>query len=147
MQPRNDHKMWNPRKTLVLHNSRETLAQLLNRRIRHLCTTYKMQNVSTFYPKYAMYVWFPVIRTGWSKMINMVVWYAMWRCYGYCLQALCFLFAYKLILFLYGHYAKCTNQDSNCVYAGTILWHKGWYDDTKMIPIWYGMYAMEGTGH
>ena len=34
--------------------------------------------------------------------------------------------------FLYGHFAKCTNQDSNCVYAGTILWHKRWYDDTKM---------------
>ena len=32
--------MWNPRKTLVLHNSRETLARLLNRQIRHLCTTY-----------------------------------------------------------------------------------------------------------
>ena len=31
-------------------------------------------------------------------------------------------------------FAQCTNQDSNCVYAGTILWHKGWYD-TKMI--WY----------
>ena len=37
-------------------------------------------------------------------------------------------------LFLYGHYAKCTNQDSNWVYTGTILWHKGWYD-TNMI--WY----------
>ena len=36
--------------------------------------------------------------------------------------------------FWYGHYAKCTNQDSNCVYAGTILWHKRWYD-TKMV--WY----------
>ena len=43
VQPRNEHKMWNPRKTLVLHNSREILARLLNRRIRHLFTTYKMQ--------------------------------------------------------------------------------------------------------
>ena len=39
-----------------------------------------------------------------------------------------------LFFFLYGHFAKCTNQDSNCVYAGTILWHNGWCD-TKMI--WY----------
>ena len=57
---KDEHKMWNPWKTLVLHNSRETLARLLNRRIRHLCTTYKMQNGYTLYPKYAMYVWFPV---------------------------------------------------------------------------------------
>ena len=40
----------------------------------------------------------------------------------------------SLLFFWYGHYAKCTNQDSNCVYAGTILWHKRWYD-TNMI--WY----------
>ena len=26
VQPRNEHKMWSPQKTLVLHNSRETLA-------------------------------------------------------------------------------------------------------------------------
>ena len=36
--------------------------------------------------------------------------------------------------FVYGHNAKCTNQDRNWVYTGTILWHKGWYD-TNMI--WY----------
>ena len=24
-------------------------------------------------------------------------------------------------------FAQCTNQDSNCVYAGTNLWHKIWY--------------------
>ena len=128
--------MWNPRKTLVLHNSRETLARLLNRRIRHLCTTYKMQNVWAFYPKYAMCMMFPVFFSRWSKMIGYdnlmcnVVW-----CYGYCLQALCSLFFCLKAFFWYGHYVKCTNQDSNCVYAGTILWHKGWYDDTKMI--WY----------
>ena len=102
MQPRNEHTMWNPRKTLVLHNSRETLARLLYRRIRHLCTTYKMQNGYTFYPKYAMYVWFPVFLSRWSKMIGYdnlicnVVW-----CYGTCLQAsLLFLFCLKA-LFLF----------------------------------------------
>ena len=46
--------------------------------------------------------------------------------------------AYKLfalsLLFLYGHFAKCTNQDSDCVYAGTNLRHTRWYD-TNMI--WY----------
>ena len=50
----------------------------------------------------------------------------------------------SFILFFVCHFAKCTNQDNNCVYAGTILWHNGWYD-TKMIPVWYGMYAMEGV--
>ena len=41
----------------------------------------------------------------------------------------------KSLFFCMATFAQCTNQDSNCVYAGTILWHKGWYDDTKMI--WY----------
>ena len=93
MQPRNEHKMWNPWKRLVLHNSRETLAWLLYRRIRHLCTTYKMQNVSTFYPKYAMYD-VPVV---WSKMIGYdnLICNGVW-CYGTCLQAsLLFLFCLK----------------------------------------------------
>ena len=44
------------------------------------------------------------------------------------------LFCLKALFFFYGHNAKCTNQDSNWVYTGTILWHKGWYD-TNMI--WY----------
>ena len=69
----------------------------------------------------------------------------IWQSYVQCGMMLWLLltsfFAF-FFLFWYGHYAKCTNQDSNCVYAGTILWHKRWYD-TKMIPIWYGMYAME----
>ena len=135
--------MWNSQKTLVLHNSRETLARLLNRRIRHLCTTYKMQNVWAFDPKNAMCMMFPVF-SRWSKMIGYdnlmcnVVW-----CYGSCLQDLCSLFLLLKSLFFFNMatYAKCINQDSNCVYAVTILWHKGWYDDTKMIPIWYGMYG------
>ena len=58
VQPRNELKMWNPRKMLLLHNSREMLARLLNRRIRHLCTTYRRQKCNDFYPKYAMYMMF-----------------------------------------------------------------------------------------
>ena len=135
VQPRSEHKMWNPRKTLVLHNSREMLAQFLNRRIRHLCTTYKMQNVTTSMPSMLCVYDVPVVRPkmiGYENLICNVVW-----CYGTCLHALCSLFfclkAYSF--FWYVHYAKCTNQDSNCVYAGTILWHKRWYNDTNMI--WY----------
>ena len=43
-----------------------------------------------------------------------------------------FLKAYSF--FCMATFAQCTNQDSNCIYAGTNLWHKGWYD-TNMI--WY----------
>ena len=138
MQPRNELKMWNPRKTLVLHNSRETLARLLNRRIRHLCTTYKMQNGWAFYSKYAMCMMFPMFFSRWSKMIGYdnlicnVVW-----CYGSCLQAsLLFLFCLEAYsFFCMATFARCTNQDSNCIYAGTNLRHNRWYDDTNMI--WY----------
>ena len=127
--------MWNPRKMLLLHNSRETLARLLNRRIRHLCTTYRRQKCNDFYPNYAMYIWFSVFLSRWSKMIGYdnlicnVVW-----CYGYCLQAslLSLFLCLKDYFFVW---PRCTNHDSNCVYTGTILWHKIWYDDTKMI--WY----------
>ena len=88
-----------------------------------------------------MYVWFPVFLSRWSKMIGYdnlicnVVW-----CYGTCLQAsLLSLFCLKaLFLFLsffsMATFAQCTNQDSNCVYAGTNLRHTRWYD-TNMI--WY----------
>ena len=34
VQPRNELKIWNPWKMLLLHNTRETLARLLNRQIR-----------------------------------------------------------------------------------------------------------------
>ena len=44
------------------------------------------------------------------------------------------LFSLCLKSFLYGYYAKCSHQDSNDVYVGTILWHKGWYDNNM---IWY----------
>ena len=119
---------------LLLHNSRETLARLLNKRIRHLWTTYRRQKCNDFYPKYAMYMMFRWYDPRWSDMTilcNVV------RCYGTCLQALCSLLFFCLkaySFFVYGHFAKCTNQDSDCVYAGTNLRHKGWYD-TDMI--WY----------
>ena len=136
---KDEHKMWNLGKTLMLHNSIETLAQLLNRRIRHLCTTYKMQNVSTFYPKYGMYdvpvVWSKMI--GYDNLICNVVW-----CYGYCLQAsLIFLFCLKAFYvwpLLHNAQTKIAivyMREQTC----------GTRDD--MIPIWHGMYAMEGVDH
>ena len=37
-------------------------------------------------------------------------------------------------------FAQCTNQDSNCVYAGTNLWHKIWYQymhhDDMVCMLW-----------
>ena len=74
----------------------------------------------------------------WSSMIP----YDIFWCYVYCLQALCSLLFclkalfYFIIFLIWPIFAQCTNQDSNCVYAGTNLTHNGWYD-TKMI--WYGM--------
>ena len=64
----------------------------------------------------------------------------IWQSYamGYDAMALAYkLFALSLLLkslFFFATLAQCTNQDSNCIYAGTNLWHKGWYD-TNMI--WY----------
>ena len=37
-------------------------------------------------------------------------------------------------------FAQCTNQDNNCVYAGTNLWHKIWYQymhhDDMVCMLW-----------
>ena len=46
---------------------------------------------------------------------------------SFCLKAFSLFFSMAT-------FAQCTNQNSNCVYAGTNLRHNGWYD-TKMI--WY----------
>ena len=138
--------MWTPWKTLVLHNSRETLAWLLNRRIWHLWTTYKMQNVWAFYPKYAMYVWFPVFLSRWSKMIGYdnlicnVVW-----CYVSCLQAsLLFLFCLKLILFSLWPLLHNAQTKIAIVY----MWEETWGTRDDMIPRWYlyGMVCMQWKG-
>ena len=47
-----------------------------------------------------------------------------------------FLFCLKALFFFYGHFAQCTNQDSNCVYAGTNLWHKIWYQYDMVCMQW-----------
>ena len=95
-----------------------------------------------------MYVWFPVFLSRWSKMIGYdnlicnVVW-----CYGTCLQAsLLSLFCLEalFLFFVWPLLHQCINQDNNSVYAGTNLWHKIWYD-SKMIPVWYGIYAIGGV--
>ena len=119
------------------------LARLLNRRIRHLCTTYKMQNVWAFDPKYAMCMMFPVFFSRWSKMIGYdnlmcnVVW-----CYGTFLQAsLLFLFFLKALFFFY----MATMRNAQTKIA--IVYMREQSCDTRddmMIPIWYGRYAMEG---
>ena len=44
------------------------------------------------------------------------------------------------IFFCMANFAQCTNQDSNCVYAGTNLWHKIWYQymrqDDMVCMLW-----------
>ena len=128
--------MWNPRKTLVLHDSRETLARLLYRRIRHLCTTYKMQmyelSISSMLYVYGVPVLLALDDPRWSSMIwyDAMLWLLLTSFFVF-LFLLKSLFFFSFLFFIW---PRCTNQDNNCVYAGTILWHKGWYDDTK---IWY----------
>ena len=117
-------------KMLVLHNSRETLARLLNRRIQHLCTTYKMQM-----DKLLSQVCYVCIVPGVS--LKMIQYDRIWQSYvqwGMMLwHLLTSFFALFLLLksiisfFSMATFAQCTNKDSNCVYAGT--------------PRWYGMYA------
>ena len=125
--------MWKPQKTLVLHNSRETLARLLYRRIRHLCTTYKMQNGYIFYPKYAMYVWFPVCRTRWSKMIGYdnlicnVVW-----CYGYCLQASLLTLSLLKSLFSLFSFSFCMAKMRNAQTKIAIVYMQEQSCDTRL---------------
>ena len=132
--------MWNPRKTLVLHNSRETLARLLYWRIRHLCTTYKMQNIWNFIPSMLCMFGSRCFSQDDPRWSDMTILYAMWYdAMALAYKLLCSLSLLKSLFFFsffcMATFAQCTNQDSNCVYAGTNLWHKRWYDDTNMI--WY----------
>ena len=145
----NEHKMWNPRKMIVLHNSRETLTRLLYRRIRHLCTTYKMQNVITSIPSMLYMYDVPVV---WSKMIGydnlmqcgMMLWDLLTSSLFtlfHCLKAL-FFFSFVCVWpLLHNAQTKIVNG-----YMREQTW--GTRDD--MIPrwyLWYGMYAMEGVDH
>ena len=78
----------------------------------------------------------------WSDMtILYAMWYdAMALAYKllcslvFCLKALFSLF------FSMATFAQCTNQDSNCVYAGTNLWHNIWYQymhhDDMVCMLW-----------
>ena len=84
-----------------------------------------------------MYVRSSALAQDDPRWSDMTILYVMWydaMALAYKLFALSLLLKSLLFFCMYGHSAKCTNQDSNCVYAGTNLWHKGWYD-TKMI--WY----------
>ena len=68
---------------------------------------------------------------------DMTILYAMWYdAMALAYKLLCSSLLLKSLFFfcMYGHFAKCTNQDSNSVYAGTNLRHTRWYD-TNMI--WY----------
>ena len=76
---------------------------------------------------------FPMI---WSKMIEYDNLNVVW-CYDSCLKLFSYLFlflkglfgSFNFDLFLWPLMQNFTNQDSNCVYAMTTLWHKRWYQD------------------
>ena len=75
VQPRNKLKMWNPRKMLLLHNTRETLAQLFNRRIWNLCTTYKAKMQRLLSQVCYICMVFRRYDPRWSIM---AIWYVIW---------------------------------------------------------------------
>ena len=122
--------MWNPHKMLLLHNTRETLARLLNSRILDLCTTYKAKMQRLLSQVCYMYG-IPMI---WSKMIEYDNLNVVW-CYGSFLWDLCLSFplclkAWMALSLLSSFLMQnFTNRDSNCVFAMTTLWHKRWYQD------------------
>ena len=61
----------------------------------------------------------------WSdKTILYAMWYDAMALAYKLLCSLSLLLKSFISFFFYGHFAQCTNQDSNCVYAGTNLWHK-----------------------
>ena len=126
-------------KMLLLHNTRETLARLHNRRIR-TCAQPTKQKCNDFYPKYALCMMFRWYDPRWSSMTILMLYDAMVLAYK--------LFAYLFLLLksLFGSLClssflmQCfTNQDSNCVCDDNLV-------TQKMIPRyatrWYGMYAM-----
>ena len=71
--------------------------------------------------------------------LKMIQDYRIWQSYMQCGMMLWHLltsfFALFLLLksfisfFSMATFAQCTNQDSNCVYAMTTLWHKRWYQN------------------
>ena len=73
----------------------------------------------------------------WSDMtILCVMWYDAMALAYKLLWSLSLLLKSFISFFLYGHFAQCTNQDSNCVYAGTNLWHNIWYQYDMVCMLW-----------
>ena len=72
--------------------------------------------------------------------------YAMWydaMALSYKLFALSFSLLKSLFFFLYGHFLHNAQTKIAIVYMREQTWGTRDY----MIPIWYGMYAMEGVYH
>ena len=74
---------------LLLHNTRETLARLHNRRIR-TCAQPTKQKCNDFYPKYAICMMFLCYDPRWSSMTILMLYDAMVLAYK--------LFAYRSLL-------------------------------------------------
>ena len=85
----------------------------------------------------------------WSDMkILYAMWYdAMTLAY----KLLWSLFLLKsLFLFCMATFAQCPNQDSNCIYAGTNLWHKIWYQcmhHDEMVCMLWEVWSLMCTSH
>jgi hypothetical protein len=122
---KNELKMWCPRKMLLLHNTRETLADCSNGRDTKLVHNLYEAKRMPSYPNYAMYVCVSV--SSHAMIQDDQVWYdtKIWGCYGTCLKALLFSFAklWVLSIYFFCQNAMSSNQCSYFAYAGTKLWH------------------------
>ena len=136
-------------KMLLLHNTRETLARLHNRRIR-TCAQPTKQKCNDFYPKYAICMMFLCFDPRWSSMTILMLYDAMVLAYK--------LFAYlsSLLKSLVGSFtfelfshAKLTNQGSNCVCDDNFCDTR---DDTKicnsmMVCMLWEVWSLMCTSH
>ena len=88
-----------------------------------------------------MYVWFPVFDPRWSDMTILC---AM----GYDAMALSHeLFALFLLKSFFFFFQRSLLHNAQTKLAIVYMREQTWGTRDDMIPIWYGMYAMDGVDH
>ena len=126
-------------KMLLLHNTREMLAQLHNRRI-WTCAQPTKQNCNDFYPKYAICMVFRWYDPRWPSMTILMLYDAKVLAYKLFAYLPFFLKACLALCCLSSFLMQCfTNQDSNCVCDDNFVTQEM---ITRYATRWYGMFAM-----
>ena len=95
-----------------------------------------------------MYVWFPVFL---SSMISYDVDLTILCAMRYDAMALAYkLFYFSLLLkslFFFSFFVWPLLHNAQTKIAIVYMWEQTWGTMDDMIPIWYGMYAMDGVDH